>query len=103
MWGKRNYADGSVDLWAEVARPVSLSSGADRLPDCRLDHAGEFEHPLHRRRRSLEEQLPFLLVHLFEAPRITRRPARVEECHLFQIEGDQQAPLAMTSSSTRSS
>jgi len=21
-WGKRNYADGSVDLWAEVARPV---------------------------------------------------------------------------------
>ena len=22
-WGKRNYADGSVDLWAEVARPGS--------------------------------------------------------------------------------
>jgi hypothetical protein len=21
-WGKRIYADGSVDLWAEVARPV---------------------------------------------------------------------------------
>jgi hypothetical protein len=21
-WGKRSYADGSVDLWAEVARPV---------------------------------------------------------------------------------
>ena len=20
-WGKRNYGDGSVDLWAEVARP----------------------------------------------------------------------------------
>lgn len=22
-WGKRSYADGSVDLWAEVARPVA--------------------------------------------------------------------------------
>jgi hypothetical protein len=24
-WGKRSYADGSVDLWAEVARPVMAS------------------------------------------------------------------------------
>jgi hypothetical protein len=24
-WGKRTYADGSVDLWAEVARPSALA------------------------------------------------------------------------------
>jgi hypothetical protein len=29
-WGKRNYADGSVDLWAEVARPIGDRRGSAR-------------------------------------------------------------------------
>ena len=29
-WGKRTYADGSVDLWAEVARPARHRSEQSR-------------------------------------------------------------------------